>query len=73
MFRKGTRVVVVDAREARKMGAEVSDGEKGTVGKPASDPEYVRVHMDGDTSPIPWSMPTSCVKRIRKQRRSNEN
>lgn len=29
-------------------------------------PDSVNVHMDGDPSPLPWAMPASCVKRIRK-------
>ena len=69
MFRKGTRVVVVDEKEAQSMGAHVRNGQKGTVGGPASSPEYVRVHMDNDSSTMPWGMLNSCVKRIRKSTR----
>lgn len=70
MFKKGTRVVVVDEMKARDVGALVRNGEKGTIGEPhGKGSEHVRVHMDSDSNPAAWSMAASCLKRIRKQKK----
>lgn len=68
MFKKGTRVVIVDEAEARKLHARVTNGEKGTIGSPRGNPDYISVHIDGDPDPLPWAMLATCVKRIRKAR-----
>ncbi len=66
MFKKGTRVIIVDEVEAESLGADVRNGEKGTIGEPRSHLGYVNVHIDGDSSPMPWVVSASCVERIRK-------
>lgn len=66
MFKKGTRVVIVDEAKAKEHGARVANGEKGTIGKPRGSPDYINVHIDGDKNPLPWAMVASCAKRIRK-------
>lgn len=69
MFRKGTRVVIVDEKTARSLAAGVRNGQTGTIGAPRGTPDHVNVHMDGDPSPIAWAMPATCVKRIRKPKK----
>ncbi len=63
MLKKGVRVVIVDEQRAQAVGAKVYNKEKGTIGAPYC-LNYVYVHMDGDTGPMAWAMPASCVKRL---------
>ncbi|KKN53783.1 hypothetical protein LCGC14_0598760 [marine sediment metagenome] len=65
MFRKGTRVVIVDEVEAQRVSAIVYNGQKGTIGEPCTEGN-VNVHMDGDLYPTPWAVPTSCVRRLHR-------
>ncbi len=57
MFKEGTRVVIVNEKAARQMYAKVSNGQKGTVGKPWGFSGSVYVHMDSDKGSRPWLIP----------------
>jgi len=67
MFRKGTRVIIVDEAKAQETHARVHNGEKGTIGEKTSKSNLYPVHIDGDSSPYPWYIPLTCLKRIPKR------
>ena len=69
MFKIGTRVQVVDEEEARRTGANVHKGDKGTVVNYSS-PDYPVVAIDGMlTGGYPWSIPIKGLRRIHTTRR----
>ena len=66
MFSKGTRVQVVNEKEARRTAAQVYKGQKGTVTSMHYG-GYAHVVTDEDSSKgieIPWSIPVGGLRRI---------